>query len=154
MSGQQCLPALSGEKQQRNYVLTSTFSLFVLFSTRCSRTGEALKQLSALRADLSAPRTRLIADLASLDPAAAGKLEAMMTSAAAASAAGDADAKARLVGEIAAIDPSAHYADDVERVAAAEAIFNALVGHAKAAPSIAAPAAAAGQAAAAKQAQA
>jgi hypothetical protein len=105
----------------------------------CSRAGEAVKQLAALRPDLAGPRSKLLSDLASLDPAAAAKVGEIATAAVAAAAGGDADAKARLVGEIAAIDPSDYYADDSERVAAAAAMFDALAAHGKAGGAALAP---------------
>lgn len=98
---------------------------------RRSRVSEAAKQLATLKPSAGDARGKLLADVASLDPAAATELRELAAECAAAEAAGDAGAKAGLVGRLAAIDPATYYADDRERVAAAEGVFASLAAHGK-----------------------
>jgi len=110
----------------------------------CRRVAEGAKSLAALKPSAVDARVRLLADLAALDARAAQAVAALASDAAAAAASGDAGAKVALVGRLAAHDPATFYADDRERVAAAEAVFAGLAAHGKAAGSLPLPAAAAG----------
>lgn len=98
--------------------------------------AEAARQLAALKPSAADARVKLLADVASLDPAAASEVAQLAAQCAAAEAAGNADAKASLVGKLAAIDDATFYADDTERVAAAEGVFASLAAHAKASPQL------------------
>lgn len=98
---------------------------------RLRRVGDAVKQLSEVRADRPAARDKVVRDLAARDPEGAQQLTALLARASAA-AAGDAIAKEDVLRSIQAIDFTSTTAEEAK--SAAEAAFNALSAHGKSLP--------------------